>query len=99
MKLYSTITSERATKGQGGNEFIGITLMNEKKEVFGSISVWPSEDVLIRIHGQKFDIQKNKDGNITCECGNKFRGIEDKEDTCPKCMEKIIKGKKQKGNN
>jgi len=26
MKLYSTITSERATKGQGGNEYLDIEI-------------------------------------------------------------------------
>ena len=31
MKLYATTTSERASKGQGGNEYIRIHLMNEKK--------------------------------------------------------------------
>lgn len=32
MKLYATVTSERATKGQGGNEYIRITLYGEKNE-------------------------------------------------------------------
>jgi len=27
MKLYATVSSERATKGQGGNDFIAIRLM------------------------------------------------------------------------
>lgn len=27
MKLYATVTSERASKGQGGNEYINIDLM------------------------------------------------------------------------
>ena len=27
MKMYATVTSERATKGQGGNEYINIDLM------------------------------------------------------------------------
>lgn len=26
MKLYATVSSERATKGQGGNKFLGISL-------------------------------------------------------------------------
>lgn len=29
MKLYATITSERATKGQGGNDFLDIKLTSE----------------------------------------------------------------------
>jgi hypothetical protein len=32
MKLYATTTSERATKGQGGNEFLTIEIQAEKWE-------------------------------------------------------------------
>ena len=32
MKLYATITSERATKGQGGNEFLTIEVKAEGLE-------------------------------------------------------------------
>ena len=32
MKLYATITSERATKGQGGNQFLNIIIRNENQE-------------------------------------------------------------------
>ena len=32
MKLYATVTSERATKGQGGNKFLNIELKAEKIE-------------------------------------------------------------------
>ncbi len=31
MKLYATVTSERASKGQGGNEYIEITLKGEEE--------------------------------------------------------------------
>lgn len=34
MKLYATTTSERATKGQGGNRDIQITLNREKEPVY-----------------------------------------------------------------
>lgn len=30
MKLYGTITSERATKGQGGNDFIAFALTDKE---------------------------------------------------------------------
>lgn len=30
MKLYATVTSERASKGQGGNEFLDIQIKAEK---------------------------------------------------------------------
>ncbi|HVM60180.1 MAG TPA: hypothetical protein VMV72_04870 [Verrucomicrobiae bacterium] len=32
MKLYATVTSERATKGQGGNDFLNIVITNEHEE-------------------------------------------------------------------
>ena len=41
MKLYATITSERATKGQGGNEYLNINILGEKKEPLGHIRIIP----------------------------------------------------------
>ena len=38
MKLYATTTSERASKGQGGN-YVTIEITNEKKEVIAILSV------------------------------------------------------------
>lgn len=38
MKLYATVTSERATKGQGG-EWLAIGIQNEDKETFAYINV------------------------------------------------------------
>jgi hypothetical protein len=32
MKLYATTTSDRASKGQGGNEYIRITLQSDRKK-------------------------------------------------------------------
>lgn len=40
MKLYATTTSERATKGQGGNEYIHITLKDENQEPIFFIGYW-----------------------------------------------------------
>lgn len=37
--------------------------------------------------------QPKTQGNITCECGAKFYGWEDKEDTCPKCLKELIQPK------
>lgn len=39
MKLYGTITSERATKGQGGNEYLLIDLLDENQNKFLQIHV------------------------------------------------------------
>lgn len=30
MKLYATVTSERATKGQGGNDFVRVELQRDR---------------------------------------------------------------------
>lgn len=37
MKLYATVTSERASKGQGGNEYIKISLQGKDGQMLGSI--------------------------------------------------------------
>lgn len=44
MKLYATITSERATKGQGGNEFLEIEIKNEKRETILEFSIKPEKN-------------------------------------------------------
>ena len=40
MKLYATVTSERASKGQGGNEFIVVELKDEFGKI-GSLTLTP----------------------------------------------------------
>ena len=39
MKLYATIASERASKGQGGNEYLKIIIRNEKQHCIGYLTV------------------------------------------------------------
>lgn len=39
MKLYATVTSERASKGQGGNEYIAIQLKDEGKKIILTIAM------------------------------------------------------------
>ena len=58
MKLYAIVTSERASKGQGGNEFLDIEVSDENKRDFLKIRITPSskspdgdEQFLIAIHG------------------------------------------------
>lgn len=41
MKLYATTTSERASKGQGGNEYIDIMVTNEVEDIILLVSVYP----------------------------------------------------------
>lgn len=42
MKLYATVSSERATKGQGGNEYLNIDVKNEAEVVILSVRAFPS---------------------------------------------------------
>ena len=41
MKLYATTTSERATKGQGGNKYINVDITTEDGRKILKISVYP----------------------------------------------------------
>lgn len=56
MKLYATIASERASKGQGGNDYLQIQIQNSGQIVFGSLAVTPNGRVYGSIHGTKIDI-------------------------------------------
>jgi len=49
MKLYATITSERATKGQGGNEYISITIRDEGKYPIGAVDFYPDRTARISV--------------------------------------------------
>ena len=49
MKLYATITSERATKGQGGNKYISITIRDEGQYPIGAIDFYPDRTARISI--------------------------------------------------
>lgn len=44
MKLYATTTSERASKGQGGNDFLEIEVKGEDKRVFLEFKITAEED-------------------------------------------------------
>ena len=41
MKLYATTTSERATKGQGGNDYMQINIKDDTEKVFLQIDIIP----------------------------------------------------------
>ncbi len=41
MKLYGTIASERAKKGQGGNEHLKIIIRNEAQQCIAYITIKP----------------------------------------------------------
>ena len=44
MKLYATTTSERASKGQGGNKYLNIEIQNEEAERIYRLNI--TNDVL-----------------------------------------------------
>ena len=43
MKLYATTTSERASKGQGGNDYLKIIIRNEKQQCFAYFTIKDGE--------------------------------------------------------
>ena len=47
MKLYATITSERASKGQGGNKFLHIKLLDSRKVQYADFFVAEMPDGII----------------------------------------------------
>lgn len=44
MKLYATTTSERATKGQGGNNYIDIVLKDHNERILFNIVISPQDN-------------------------------------------------------
>jgi hypothetical protein len=46
MKLYGTITSERASKGQGGNEYLKIDLTDSNGDFLGKIHIHLRNDTI-----------------------------------------------------
>jgi len=74
MKLYATITSERASKGQGG-KYLNIKITNEKKETIALMwfeekeaIISTREDISVEVR----DLGKNQKGETregVCHCG------------------------------
>lgn len=96
MKLYATTTSERASKGQGGNEHVNVKLENETREELAYIRAIPdgtNTRVTVYVSGQghlgtfyvpnglKDKTKGNKQKGETCRPGHP-----DLLDTiCPQC--------------
>lgn len=94
MKLYATVTSERATKGQGGNDFLEIIVtLNDKFNKYlslfiqqdGSIELSNSSGVMIyRNNAVEFTEAKgNKQKDETCEHG--YGKLNNGIGACPSC--------------
>ena len=83
MKLYSTTTSERASKGQGGNQFLSIDINDELNQVIAHIYVKDLE---------------NGNGEITINNFIRGQHTTDKFRLYSKKIVKAIKGKQKKGD-
>jgi hypothetical protein len=55
MKLYATTTSERASKGQGGNDFVKIHIYNAKQQEICRLYVTPT------LEGEKIELWELND--------------------------------------
>lgn len=90
MKLYATITSERATKGQGGNKYLEIEIQAEK------VNGIPTRANIYRIN-----IDIDDDGFLVgsildYSTGERMllekakRQKDDVEELCPKYKDKVL---------
>ena len=75
MKLYATVTSERASKGQGGNEYIEVVLKDEEQKIRYIIN-YTQDGIMVR--SSKKHLQNNDGGvlvdTMSIEKGNKQKG-------------------------
>tara|TARA_Y100000310_G_scaffold320098_1_gene376157 strand:- start:1075 stop:1410 length:336 start_codon:yes stop_codon:yes gene_type:complete len=61
MKLYATISSERAKKSQGGNEQLEIEVRGEDKKVFLELTIIPTDNqYLIRGYAIQPESEPNR---------------------------------------
>lgn len=96
MKLYATVQSERATKGQGGQKFINIEVKDEKENIIVSgrletfdngISIYfttigQSHNQSINSFYNYFTDQKGKKQKDEKTCKHEFPSF---HGTCQKC--------------
>lgn len=61
MKLYATVSSERASKGQGGKE-LKIEVMGENKKTFLSLLILPPDNFMrhpiVSIEGATYEVAR-----------------------------------------
>ena len=92
MKLYATVESERASKGQGGNKSLYIKLLqeiDEERVEVGQVVMEPgklhfmynmiSDDVTVTINHERIKAKRQK-GKL-CNCGYN-PGFHEKQDDC-----------------
>ena len=59
MKLYAKVSSERATKGRGGNERIEIDLLDENEGRVGYIKFWIDDKIYVDWYPEESDTGQN----------------------------------------
>ena len=93
MKLYATTTSERASKGQGGNDFIEILVQDEKRETLFFMEIQPSKD-------NTFTYRMSVDDKLLSRSLDETKGKKQKGEhiECEQCGEQIPITRDVKGN-
>lgn len=82
MKLYATTTSERASKGQGGNEFLDVFLQVK------------NEETGLNDHVAQIQLLRHTSGSVTLRC----RTLVSEKDITIQLPERYTKkGEKKKG--
>lgn len=79
MKLYGNVKSERASKGQGGNEYLEVEILNEKQSVVATLRVTPEVNDGVKIlvsHNPKL-AEVLLGEKKRCECADQL---------CAKCL-------------
>ena len=92
MKLYATTTSERATKGQGGNEKLEIVLTAENPDRREEFKITYQKDkdfthlcVYSHEKGENILAVKTKGKQQTGECNHACITSHNNKETCDKC--------------
>lgn len=78
MKLYGNLKSERAEKGQGGNDYLDIKITDDKRQEIASIKIIPGEKakMTISVNRELVDLEIDK-SDFKCDCT---------EPLCAKCL-------------
>jgi len=84
MKLYATVQSERASKGQGGNKFIRFTLKDESKQVQLRLQIVQQADDLAT-----YELYEHETGKVVYSSHFATKGKQQKGEYCvnPSCKE------------
>jgi len=77
MKLYGNIKSERAEKGQGGNDFLEIEITNDKRQEIALIKIVPGEKIKVTIEIDKDLAELEIGRDSICKCTDPL---------CAKCL-------------